>query len=107
MAEEIKNLIGGRWQAAAEGKTLKSVNPADTDDVVGVLPASTGTDVDSAVDAARKAFNAWRLTPPPKRGEIIFLAAELILKNKDSLGELVTREMGKILKEGLGDVQDG
>ncbi len=106
MAEEIKNLIGGRWQAAAEGKTLKSVNPADTDDVVGVVPASTGADVDRAVDAARKAFNAWRLTPPPKRGEIIFRAAEHLLKNKDSLGELVTREMGKILKEGLGDVQE-
>jgi aldehyde dehydrogenase (NAD+) len=106
MAEEIKNLIGGRWQAAADGKTLKSVNPADTDDVVGVVPASTGADVDSAVDAARKAFSSWRLTPPPKRGEIIFRAAELILKNKDSLGKLVTREMGKILTEGLGDVQE-
>jgi aldehyde dehydrogenase (NAD+) len=106
MAEEIKNLIGGSWQTAAEGKTLKSVNPADTEDVVGVVPASTGADVDRAVDAARKAFSSWRLTPPPKRGEIIFRAAELILKNKNSLGELVTREMGKILNEGLGDVQE-
>lgn len=106
MAAEIKNLVGGRWLEAAEGNTIESVNPADTGDVVGVVPASTKKDVDQAVDAARKAFKQWRLTPPPVRGEIIFRAAELLLKNKDPLGRLVTREMGKILNEGLGDVQE-
>jgi aldehyde dehydrogenase (NAD+) len=106
MAEEIKNLIGGRWLDSAGGKTLKSVNPANTDEVIGTVPASSREDVDRAVDAAKKAFNGWRLTPPPKRGEIIFQAAELILKNKATLGRLVTKEMGKILDEGLGDVQE-
>jgi aldehyde dehydrogenase (NAD+) len=106
MAEEIKNLINGKWQDAIKGKTLKSLNPANIDEVVGIVPASTKEDVDRAVDAARKAFDPWRLTPPPKRGEIIFRAAELILKNKDPLGGLVTQEMGKILDEGLGDVQE-
>ena len=106
MAGKIKNLVGGRWVDAAEGKTLESLNPANTDDVVGVVPASGKADVDEAVRAARKAYPPWRLMPAPKRGEILFRAAELIAKNKDSLGELVTREMGKILSEGLGDVQE-
>ena len=106
MADKIKNLVGGRWADAAEGKTLESLNPANTDDVVGVVPASGKADVDEAVRAAREAYPPWRLMPAPKRGEILFRAAELIAKNKDSLGELVTREMGKILSEGLGDVQE-
>ena len=106
MAGKIKNLVGGRWVDAAEGKTLESLNPANTDDVVGVVPASGKADVDEAVRAAREAYPPWRLMPAPKRGEILFRAAELIAKNKDSLGELVTREMGKILSEGLGDVQE-
>ena len=91
---------------SSDGGTIKSVNPANTDDVVGVVPASTKEDVDMAVEAARGAFNSWRLVPPPKRGEILFRAAELILRNKEELGRLVTREMGKILAEGLGDVQE-
>jgi alpha-ketoglutaric semialdehyde dehydrogenase len=100
------NLIGGRWLEAATGKRLRSLNPANIDDVVGEVPASGGDDIDMAVKAASGAFDAWRLTPAPKRGEILFRAAELLKKNKDELGRLVTREMGKILPEGLGDVQE-
>lgn len=103
---KIKNLIGGKWVDAASFKTLKSINPANTGDTVGIVPASSKQDVDEAVRAARGAYPKWRLTPAPKRGEIIFNAAELIKKNKDVLGRLVTREMGKILREGLGDVQE-
>ena len=106
MADVCKNLIGGKWRGSSDKKTIQSVNPADTGDIVGAVPASTKKDVDAAVDAARKAYKSWRLTPAPKRGEIIFRAAEVLLKNKESLGTLVTREMGKILKEGLGDVQE-
>ncbi len=62
--------------------------------------------MDRAVDAARRAYEGWRLTPAPKRGEIIFRAAELIKKHKEELGRLVTMEMGKVLAEGLGDVQE-
>ncbi len=106
MAKAYGNLINGRWMDSSDGGTIKSVNPANTEDVVGVVPASTKEDVDMAVEAARGAFDSWRLVPPPKRGEILFRAAELILRNKEELGRLVTREMGKILAEGLGDVQE-
>ncbi len=106
MACTIKNLIGGKWMDAASGKTLKSINPANTNDVVGVVPSSGKSDIDRAVGEAKRAYPLWRLTPPPKRGEILFRAAELLLKNKTELGKLVTREMGKILPEGLGDVQE-
>lgn len=102
----IKNLINGKWVDPADKKTLKSVNPADTGDCVGVFPASGKTDVDVAIEAAKKAFLKWRLVPAPKRGEIIFRVAEILTRHKEELGRLVTREMGKILKEGLGDVQE-
>ena len=106
MPEKIKNLINGDWVDAVSGNTLESVNPADTYDVVGIVPRSGREDVDKAVDAARKAYESWRLVPAPRRGEIIFKAAELLQKRKQELGELVTREMGKVLPEGLGDVQE-
>ncbi|MBI5642884.1 MAG: aldehyde dehydrogenase family protein [Deltaproteobacteria bacterium] len=104
--ENFKNLINGKWTGAVSGNTLKSVNPANSDEIVGTVPASGREDVDNAVDAARRAFQKWRLTPAPKRGEILFKAAELLHKNKEELGRLVTREMGKVLPEGLGDVQE-
>ena len=106
MAGHFKNLINGKWLDSSGKKTIESVNPADTSEVVGTVPASDKTDVDEAVEAARTAFASWRKTPAPKRGEIIFKTAELLLKNKDSLGRLVTKEMGKVLKEGMGDVQE-
>lgn len=106
MADKFKNLVNGKWVDASSGKTLESLNPANTDDIVGVVPASGKEDVDAAVKAAREAFEGWRLTPAPKRGEILFKAAALIEKHKDELGRLVTREMGKILPEGMGDVQE-
>lgn len=106
MPEKIKNLINGDWVDAVSGNTLESINPADTYDVVGIVPRSGREDVDKAVDAARKAYESWRLVPAPRRGEIIFKAAELLQKRKQELGELVTREMGKVLPEGLGDVQE-
>lgn len=106
MPEGIKNLIDGKWVDAASGKRLESKNPADTEEVVGTFPRSGKEDVDRAIEAARKAFETWRLVPAPRRGEIIFRAAELIQKRKQELGRLVTREMGKVLPEGLGDVQE-
>lgn len=106
MTDTIKNLIDGEWVDAISGNTLESINPADISDVVGIVPRSGKEDVDRAVDAARKAYEAWRMLPAPRRGEIIFRAAEILLKRKQELGELVTREMGKVLPEGLGDVQE-
>ncbi|MBW3013287.1 aldehyde dehydrogenase family protein, partial [Candidatus Woesearchaeota archaeon] len=72
-------------------KTIKSTNPANTKDIVAIIPRSGKKDVDNAVAAARKALETWRLTPAPKRGEILFKAAQLLLENKDRLGDLIVR----------------
>jgi acyl-CoA reductase-like NAD-dependent aldehyde dehydrogenase len=104
--ERVKNYINGRWVDSKSGETFQSVNPANKEEAVGVVSKSGRTDVDEAVKAAREAYEGWRLTPAPRRGEILFKAAEILLKNKEALGKMVTREMGKILPEGLGDVQE-
>lgn len=106
MAEFAKNFIDGKWEDALTGQTFENRNPADTDQLVGVVVKSGREDVDRAVKAARDAYRAWRLLPAPKRGEILFRAGELLVKKKQEMGELETREMGKILQEGLGDVQE-
>ncbi|MDP2683188.1 MAG: aldehyde dehydrogenase family protein [Deltaproteobacteria bacterium] len=106
MAEKVKNFIDGKWTDGADGKIFKSINPADIGDIVGIVPRSGQKDVNMAVSAARKAYDKWRLTPAPKRGEIILRAAEMLVKRKQEFGEIVTREMGKVLPEGLGDVQE-
>ncbi|MBP1741996.1 MAG: aldehyde dehydrogenase, partial [Deltaproteobacteria bacterium] len=104
--EQIKNYIGGKWVDAKSGETFRSINPANKDEVIGLISKSGRGDVDEAVNAAREAYEGWRLMPAPRRGEILFRAAEILLKNKDALGRLETREMGKVLPEGLGDVQE-
>jgi aldehyde dehydrogenase (NAD+) len=104
--ERIKNYIGGKWVGSESGKTFKSINPANKDEVIGIVAKSGRRDVDQAVKAAREAYEGWRLTPAPRRGEILFRAAEMLLKNKETLGKVETREMGKVLPEGLGDVQE-
>ncbi len=104
--ERIKNYINGKWVDSKSGETFRSINPADKDEVIGIVSKSDREDADQAVKAAREAYEGWRLTPAPRRGEILFRAAEILLKNKEALGRLETREMGKILSEGLGDVQE-
>ncbi len=104
--ERVRNYIDGKWVDSRSGEAFRSINPAKTVEVVGVVSRSSREDVDRAVRAARGAYEGWRLTPAPRRGEVLFRAAEILLKNKMSLGKLETREMGKILSEGLGDVQE-
>lgn len=106
MSDLTKNYIDGKWVGASTGGTFEARNPADTDELVGVVVKSVKTDVDRAVAAAQSAYRSWRLFPAPKRGEILFRAGELLLKRKQQLGELETREMGKVLAETLGDVQE-
>ncbi|HXX57292.1 MAG TPA: aldehyde dehydrogenase family protein [Thermodesulfovibrionales bacterium] len=101
----IKNLIDGKWEDASSGETFESINPADTGEKLGLVAKSTHADIDRALKAARNAFKTWRLIPGPKRGDILFRAAEILTRRKQELGELVTREMGKVLPEALGDVQ--
>lgn len=106
MSEKFLNYIGGRWVPARSGRTFLNTNPA-TGEELGEFPASESGDVDDAVAAAAKAYTSWRLVPAPKRAEIVYRAGELIRARKEDLARAMTREMGKILIETRGDVQEG
>jgi aldehyde dehydrogenase (NAD+) len=99
------NYIGGRWVPARSGATTEVRNPA-TGEVLGVVPRSGPEDVADAVEAAARAYPAWRRTPAPRRAEILFRVAELLVRRKEELARLMTREMGKVLTEARGDVQE-
>jgi acyl-CoA reductase-like NAD-dependent aldehyde dehydrogenase len=100
------NLIDGQWVPSASGAWFENRNPANTDDLIGRFQQSIGEDVHRAVDAACRAFDTWRLVPAPRRAEILFRAAQLIAERKDALARDMTREMGKVLDETRGDVQE-
>jgi aldehyde dehydrogenase (NAD+) len=101
----VKNFIGGKWVGAHSGRTFESRDPA-TGEVVGRCVDSGPEDIDEAVKAAGAAFEGWRRTPAPRRGEILFRAAERLMRDKETMARTVTREMGKVLTEGKGDVQE-
>ncbi len=103
---QCKNLIGGKWVSAHSRKTFEDRNPANTSDLVGVFPASDVRDVADAVAAAKEAFKTWRLVPAPKRAEILFRAGEILTERKEQYARDMTREMGKVLEETRGDVQE-
>ncbi|MGH9604844.1 MAG: aldehyde dehydrogenase family protein [Terracidiphilus sp.] len=100
------NLIGGQWLPARSGKTILNLNPANRADVVGEFPSSHAEDVELAVAAAKKAFRSWRLVPAPKRAEILLRAGLLLEERKEQYARAMTREMGKVLAETRGDVQE-
>ena len=102
----LKNFIDGEWVESSTGETFEDRNPADTRDVVGIFQKSNKTDVDAAVDAAKRAFARWRLVPAPRRAEIVFRAAEILIERKEDYAREMTREMGKVLAETRGDVQE-
>ncbi|HKP83155.1 MAG TPA: aldehyde dehydrogenase family protein [Pyrinomonadaceae bacterium] len=100
------NYIGGEWVASESGEMFENINPADNNDVVGRFPLSTSEDVNAAVHAAQGAFDRWRNTPAPKRAELLFRLGEILIRNKEQFTADMTREMGKVLKEAGGDVQE-
>ncbi len=100
------NFINGEWVEGRSGKAYENRNPANTDELIGMFAASTSEDVDLAVDAATEAYKTWRLVPAPKRAEILFRAAELLVQRKEQFAKDMTREMGKVLAETRGDVQE-
>jgi acyl-CoA reductase-like NAD-dependent aldehyde dehydrogenase len=102
----FKNYINGEWVSAKGGKTFENRNPANKHELVGHFPASDDEDVDAAVDAADAAFNKWRLTPAPRRAEILYRAAEILVERKEDYARAMTQEMGKVLAETRGDVQE-
>jgi alpha-ketoglutaric semialdehyde dehydrogenase len=100
------NFIDGSWVPSVSGHLFENRNPASSDDLVGVFQRSTRMDVERAVDAARRSFAAWRLVPAPKRAELLFRAGQLLTERKEALARDMTREMGKVLDETRGDVQE-
>src|SRR5918911_1916560 len=101
-----RNYIGGEWVAAASGEWFENTNPADTREVIGRFAVSDREDVGRAVEAAREAAERWRRLPAPRRAEILFRLGEILIRNKDAYARDMTREMGKVLKETGGDVQE-
>jgi len=102
----FKNFINGEWVESRSGRAYENRNPANTGELIGMFVSSTHEDVDVAVAAATEAYKAWRLVPAPKRAEILFRAAELLLQRKEEFSKDMTREMGKVLAETRGDVQE-
>jgi len=105
MADVFLNYIGGEWKPSHTGKTFERRNPA-TGELDGVYTSSDAQDVDEAVAAAKEAFTTWRLTPAPKRGEILFTVARILEERKEALAREMTAEMGKVISEARGDVQE-
>jgi acyl-CoA reductase-like NAD-dependent aldehyde dehydrogenase len=106
MTETHQNWIGGRWVPPLMGRTFENRNPADRDELIGIYARSDSRDVDDAVAAARKAYRDWRLTPAPKRADYLYAAGRLLTERKEEIARLMTREMGKVLAETRGDVQE-
>jgi alpha-ketoglutaric semialdehyde dehydrogenase len=105
-ARVFKNFINGEWVAPKGGQAHLNRNPANTEEAIGEFPLSSQADVDAAVSAAHEAYKKWRLVPAPKRAEVLFRTAELLVKRKEEFSRDMTREMGKVLAETRGDVQE-
>lgn len=103
--QTYQNFIAGEWRNSKSGTTFNSTNPANTNEIVGYFQKSSTADLDEAVAAARQAQPAWAATPAPERGEVLQRTALLLEQRREELAALMTREMGKVLKETRGDVQ--
>jgi aldehyde dehydrogenase (NAD+) len=102
-----RHFIAGEWCDSTSGETFESRNPADQRDVIGRFQQGTKADVAMAVKAAEAALPMWRRTPAPKRGEILYRFGALMAEHKERLARAMTREMGKVIAEARGDVQEG
>jgi alpha-ketoglutaric semialdehyde dehydrogenase len=106
-AVQMQNYINGKWVPSKTGQISENRNPADNDDLVCTFPESSTHDVDDAVVAAKKAYKSWRLVPAPRRAEYLFKVGAILARDKENLARDMTREMGKVLAETRGDVQEG
>ncbi len=102
----FNNYIDGRWVPSRSGKVFENRNPADQRDLIGLFQESTPEDASDAIAAAARAYRSWRLVPAPRRAEILFRAAQIIADRKEAFAHDMTREMGKVLEEARGDVQE-
>lgn len=106
MTIRYKNFIDGEWVDSRTGQWFENRNPANAGDLIGLFPRSDSRDIDAAVDAARRAFSKWKLVPAPKRAELLYKAARLLEEKKEEFARDMTREMGKVIAETRGDVQE-
>src|SRR5689334_1545647 len=102
----FNNFVDGQWTPSASGSFFENRNPANHDDLIGAFQQSTPADADRAIQAAERAYAAWRHVPAPRRAEMLFRAAQLIAERKEQFARDMTREMGKVLEETRGDVQE-
>jgi aldehyde dehydrogenase (NAD+) len=107
MPENFKNFIAGEWVAPATGAYFENRNPADRTDLIGCFPRSGPDDAQRAVDSARRGFAQWSKTPAPLRGQVLQRVGDVLVRRKEEIARAMTREMGKVLAETRGDVQEG
>ena len=105
--KQFNNFIAGSWLPPDSGEFFENRNPADRDDLIGTFPLSGATDVQRAVESAKRGFTQWKGTPAPARGDVLRVVGDLLSKRKEEIADLMTREMGKPLTETRGDVQEG
>jgi acyl-CoA reductase-like NAD-dependent aldehyde dehydrogenase len=107
MAKTFKNFIAGKWVAPSTGQYFQNRNPADTTDLIGRFPDSGAADIAAAVKSAKAGFERWSRTPAPLRGDVLRRVGDLLVARKEEIADAMTREMGKVLAETRGDVQEG
>ncbi|HEX2992618.1 MAG TPA: aldehyde dehydrogenase family protein, partial [Anaerolineales bacterium] len=100
---EFQNYINGKWVKG--NNTFQTINPANEELLAEVAQAEI-SDVDAAVQAAAEAFKTWRLVPAPLRGELLYKVGDILKQKKEELAQLLTRDMGKVIAEARGDVQE-
>jgi aldehyde dehydrogenase (NAD+) len=103
---EYSNYIDGQWVKSKTGKAFENRNPANEDDLIGLFQDSDANDVNAAVDAAAKAYESWRLVPAPKRAELLYRVGDILKRDKEKMAREMTREMGKVVDETKGDIQE-
>lgn len=106
LVRRLKLFIDGKWVKSESGETYSRVNPANLDEVLGEFQKGNAEDAKKAVDAAQDAFEAWSETPAPKRAQYLLKVAQLLADQKDGLSSVMTREMGKTLRDAQADVQE-
>ena len=106
MAEKFLNYIAGEWTAPASGEYIENRNPARTSDLIGLFPNTGVSELEAAVASAQRGFERWSRTPAPERGLVLKKAGDLLTRHKEDLARTATREMGKVLDETRGDVQE-
>jgi acyl-CoA reductase-like NAD-dependent aldehyde dehydrogenase len=107
MTEEYQDILAGEWITGHSGEQFEVRNPADRDDLIAIFPRGDAVDVKEAVEAAKRAYPAWMATPAPQRADYVLRVGMMLEQRKEELAVLMSREMGKTLKECRGDIQEG